>query len=320
MKIQKHFFIGILTLMFVPNQVFGQLTLVDYLSQSTVTVQELTNCSFEQVCSEVDTTTSLGWQIGTPSKTKFDSAYSVSNAIVTDTLNNYPINTVMHFDLEVQNNIPHANLIEFWHKLDSDTLLDGGFIEVSKDSGVTWVNLLAEFQNNPNLLTTENFYSFTDTLFNHEKGFSGSIHEWKKVRILIDWSYPVKTSWPLGNFQLRFNFISDTVETNKEGWMIDNLTVSEVINSLSIAEENQINPLIYPNPAKETITLDIPSSIDFSTSLTFKVMDLTGREIQKYKITTNQTSLDIQNWSTGVYSVLLINDDNILHTQKIIKL
>ena len=32
------------------------------------------------------------WQIGVPSKTIFDSAYSLTHAIVTDTLNAYPVN------------------------------------------------------------------------------------------------------------------------------------------------------------------------------------------------------------------------------------
>ncbi|MDA3953800.1 MAG: transposase [Bacteroidales bacterium] len=36
------------------------------------------------------------WQIGTPNKTFFDSAYSSPNAIITDTVNYYPINNKVH--------------------------------------------------------------------------------------------------------------------------------------------------------------------------------------------------------------------------------
>ncbi len=87
----------------------------------------------------------------------------------------------MYFDLHVQNNIPNANLIEFWHKLDSDSLLDGGFIEVSKDTGLTWVNLLIEDSLNPQMtIMSENFYTFSDALYSGEKGFSGAVSEWKK--------------------------------------------------------------------------------------------------------------------------------------------
>ena len=41
------------------------------------------------------------WQIGKPQKTVFDSAYSYPNAIVTDTLNPYPVNDTSVFMIKV---------------------------------------------------------------------------------------------------------------------------------------------------------------------------------------------------------------------------
>jgi hypothetical protein len=321
MKTKLHLFkavFAIVPFITLSFNIKAQMPLADYLNQPTVTVQELSNCNFEQVCPEVDTATSAGWQIGIPSKTLFDSAYSVTNAIVTDTLNDYPLNSNMHFDLQVQNNIPHANLIEFWHKLDSDSLLDGGYIEVSKDTGVTWVNLLEEFEDNPHLLITENFYSSSDTLYNGEKGFSGSISEWKKVRVLIDWSYPVKAFWPAGDFQIRFKFISDNVETNKEGWVIDNLTISEVINSVGVVEQNRINPLIYPNPTTDQFTIQFNQQ-EPKEELIIVVYNTLGQEVANQKVIALNHIISLKENPKGIYKLIVKNSNTIVYNSTVVK-
>lgn len=51
---------------------------------------------------QIDTTSSNNiWQVGQPSKTFFDSAYSPVNAIVTDTINSYPVNNHSAFDIYI---------------------------------------------------------------------------------------------------------------------------------------------------------------------------------------------------------------------------
>lgn len=312
--------IGLLPIMLLSQTTIGQLSLSDYLNLPTVHVQELSNCNFEQLCTGVDTTNSIDWQIGTPSKTHFDSAYSVTNAIVTDTLTNYPLNSNMHFDLHVQNNIPHGNLIEFWHKLDSDSLLDGGFIEVSKDTGVTWVNLLEEDSLNPQMtIMSENMYSSSDSLYNGEKGFSGSISEWKKVRILIDWGYPVKaSSWPLGDFQLRFKFISDNIETNKEGWMIDNLTVSQVLNSQSVVEESFLKPIIYPNPTTNNLTVQFNESTNIE-GLSVSIYNALGQEISSEEVRTMSHSVSLKENAKGIYRLIIKENNRVVYNSSIVK-
>ncbi len=48
--------VGLLPIVFLTQTSLGQLSLSDYLNLPTVTTQELSNCSFEYLCSEVDTT------------------------------------------------------------------------------------------------------------------------------------------------------------------------------------------------------------------------------------------------------------------------
>ena len=87
------------------------------------------------------------WQIGAPQKIFFNSAYSVPNTIVTDTINFYPVNNQSSFDLYVGAfnmggmwgwNYPLDIFIDFRHKYDTDTLIDGGYITVSWDK---WIDM-----------------------------------------------------------------------------------------------------------------------------------------------------------------------------------
>lgn len=77
---------------------------------------------------------------------------------------------------------------------------------------------------------------------------------------------------------------------------------------------------IYPNPTKDNFTLEIPNEIDITVPLTFKVMDLLGRTVGQYQIESHQTIFNSQNWATGVYTGILMQDNHIIHTQKLIKL
>ena len=54
---------------------------------------------------ELDTSNSNIWQIGASQKIIFDSAATVPNAIVTDTINSYPVNNVSRFTIKIHNQI-----------------------------------------------------------------------------------------------------------------------------------------------------------------------------------------------------------------------
>lgn len=71
------------------------------------------SCFFEEICPivKIDTTMPNNlWQIGKPQKPFFSSSHSPSNAIVTDTINSYPINNDSYFDI-VHTGYGNGNLI-----------------------------------------------------------------------------------------------------------------------------------------------------------------------------------------------------------------
>ena len=87
------------------------------------------------------------WQVGTPSKTILDDAYTAPYALITDTARLITEQIKHSFILKGQRPW-YANAIRKWHvgsyqKCQFDTL-SGGYIEVSYNKGETWTNIVLD--------------------------------------------------------------------------------------------------------------------------------------------------------------------------------
>mgnify|MGYP001243312470 CR=1 FL=1 len=144
------------------------------------------------------------WQVGTPNKTIFDSAYTVPNALVTDTINTYPINntsSVMFWNIVSL----CACDVSFRYKINSDTLLDYGKVEVSGNGGLTWTEITSYWIGPPPV-------------------FSGNSKGWKSA--FFEFGPTELFNSQLGDTILfKFTFTSDGIETHKDGWMIDDIII-----------------------------------------------------------------------------------------------
>lgn len=235
----------------------------------------LDTITFEEVYPylEVDTSAQNIWEIGRPHKIYFDSAHVSMNAIVTDTINNYPINNHSYFDVK----LGYFNYGSFYgydvflglnHKYDTDSLLDGCYITVSHDYGQTWRNVMNDSSSyfdggywcmNPQYGTTTNMYNtYADSLFNGEWGFSGRSNGW----VWSDFGWhecPVKStpSTRPDTMIIRFNFISDSIDNNKEGWMIDNINLFAIPlgGNVDLAEQETLS--VYPNPSSDLMYVQL---------------------------------------------------------------
>ena len=258
------------------------------------------------------------WQIGKPHKTIFDSAYSHPNAIVTDTIHYYPPNnfsafTVKIFDPAWMSLTAPSPCIEFsfMHKFDMDSLKDGGYIEISYNNGITWTNIA----NDTNGFGNPDFYYYSSSppiIANGNAAFTGSSHGWQQVLMEgVDWDI-FSNPFPV---YLRFVFYSDSILTNKEGWMIDNLDLCMgCANCMPGIEEKQGNGLIsiFPNPVNNVLTVEAPlkSKIEISNNK--------GQFLKTFNTTNKETTIDVSDLSGGVYIVTVKTDKRIV-TKKIIK-
>jgi len=241
------------------------------------------------------------WKIGEPVKSNFDSAYSIPIAIVTDTLNVYPINTTSSFIFKIESN--DYTYIRFMHKYDTDSLLDGSIIQISYDNGANWINILKDTISSISLI---NFYSISDTIQSimSEPGFTGNSGGW--INSQIHFTHPI-------NLTFRFTFVSDGIQTNKDGWMIDNFFFGAI--RTTIVERklfSQVN--IYPNPANNKLHI----KFDHPTLFTYSLYDLTGMElIVSNKAFLNKAQVNTESLTPGIYFLKILSENEYL-TKKIV--
>jgi hypothetical protein len=184
------------------------------------------------------------WSIGHPAKTVFMAAFSNPNVIATDLSEPYPVNDTSSFTI-----IHIAS--DGWHttypKIDiggryfvnSDTLTDYGYMEFSSDHGHTW--LMADS------FSIQCTWGATLEL----PVFSGNSNGWQHFYYCI---LP-PTTVNLGDTILyRFTFITDGIQTNKDGLMFDDLHFEDWSEGI---EERQNDNLVsvYPNPVSDMLTV-----------------------------------------------------------------
>ncbi len=71
---------------------------------------------------------------------------------------------------------------------------------------------------------------------------------------------------------------------------------------------------VYPNPARNLFTIDVPDS-----HFTLSVYDFTGRKILTDVWTLNSTEIDCSEWMNGMYFVQFVTDQGISFSQPVMK-
>lgn len=239
------------------------------------------------------------WQIGQPQKTYFNAAFTIPNAMVTDTINAYPNNCFSEFTVKTPTyiNFWGGVSMSFFHKFQTDTLLDGGTILISND-GQSWVNIL---YSQGLIFMPFNYFQHNDSVTSlNEPGFSGQSDGWQQTSIY--WNYP-----PGDTLWVKFKFTSDNIQTNKDGWMIDSLVFTYDLG-IGIEKTMQKNSYhLAPNP------------IDGQSVLTFHQTDvnagvfiysITGQLINSIeKIENGQVILDQNSFVPGIYSFAIFQSE-----------
>ncbi len=241
------------------------------------------------------------WQIGIPHKTVFDSAYSPVNVIVTDTTNTYKPNDTSVFMFAV---IPGpSSRYWHWHTLgglyyaNSDTLTDFGRIEFSPNKGLTWINILED--------TTG--LVLWDSWGTQKPVLTGNSNGWKQFRCRINIPDSIHV-FELSRFSdtmlYKFTFITDSVETYKDGLMFDDISIYEGIESVTdpYASNNLIT--VYPTPAQSTLRVSYAQPMHQPQIRITNSMGQTMRIMNHY----TATDIDISDLPNGVYMLQCADD------------
>jgi hypothetical protein len=248
-------------------------------------------------------------------------------------MNVYPINNLSSFELMVGDFNTGGSysggevFIDFRHKYDSDSLLDGGYITVSWDNGQTWTNIIEDnstyFQITPHNQWSQygntNLYNHTSLLYNGEHGFSGNSGNW--VHSCMAWYIiPVnkRIDLPPDTMRLRFNFISDGIHHNHDGWMIDQIRIFalDLGNGIQDYFAGKKHSYFFPNPVETTATFKLYKTCH---DVHYELMDGRGTIISKSdRRTCNEFIFDRSGITPGIYIMRLFIDNQFTDFHKII--
>jgi hypothetical protein len=245
------------------------------------------------------------WQIGRPQKTVFDSALSYPNAIVTDTTQAYPTNDTSSFII-AQSTLAgwwsHGTAKLYgWYKVNSDSLTDYGTIELSVDSGATWINILTD--------TQYHFFDTTIGTYQNRPILTGNSNGWQYFAVNFH-NFLDSFALPWGSLVLlKFTFVSDSVQTNKDGLMFDQLYLYDWYFSIDDVSKQNIPVSVYPNPATSAIFLKEQTDIAYHKRQLI-IRDVFGRVLRNTGYSNNEViRVDVNDLPSGLYSYQLSYDD-----------
>ncbi|MBS1587553.1 MAG: T9SS type A sorting domain-containing protein [Bacteroidetes bacterium] len=242
------------------------------------------------------------WQIGRPQKSIFDSAYSVPNALVTDSVHTYPghdtsVVTLMHFPYVYS---PMFSLT-FYYKLD---MHPGALvkIEISGDRGQNWIDPMTED-------TTYMFY-----WGGPKPRLDTQVHNWTKFELnMEDWGNAFAggpLSFPhyriADTVLFRFTYATGAIATTHDGWVMDNFEIENPITEGYVSQVRNDDLLqVYPNPSKGALQLNSGRNDDAK----IEVSDLAGRLLYRTMTKQAATSLELP-VPDGIYILKYISDKN----------
>lgn len=260
----------------------------------------------------LDTTATNIWQVGNPNKAVFTSALSGSYCLVTDTLNTYPQGNTSSFTIDWLHSLDNSCSFEgglsliFVHSVNTDSL-SGCKIEASSDS-VNWYNIF-DAQNgqggfSAGIYKVDNFntppiqtFLFTpDTLFNGELGFKGS-YAADTFYLYFNWNIVREV---FGSF-LRFSFVSDSLSTPADGWMIDDVVLGTYMTFGAVNESLSRSIKTYPNPTSDKLAFDIDEK-QFKPT-TYSITNIVGQQLSQGTFTAKP--LDVSALTPGAYIITL---------------
>lgn len=286
--------------------------------------------SFETPTSKImiDTSENNIWQIGTPDKIFFDTAHSGVKAILTDSVNSYPINDTSSFIYVIRN--PYTETcftsMEFWHKYDMDTLTDIGIIEASYNGGNSWVVVNDSSEVSPwgsFFWWDDDFHEANGNYTIHPLTTTGKSDGWILSRFNWQWWIPVKSNdsiiYPLDSLMIKFIFISDSIETNREGWLIDDiLTASAEWQLCSDIKESTINNSmrIYPNPFSQQTVIEFKDELNNSN---INIYNSTGLKVKEIRNVFGQSILiQRENLPSGIYYLVITKNGKMVGKNKVV--
>jgi hypothetical protein len=238
------------------------------------------------------------WKITKPSKLKFNSSYNGEYAILSDSNNYYAkdINASFQFKINLEF-CEDQFYMHFFHKFDFELSKDGGVIETSYDNGLTWHNIVSDTLLIKYAEDIQGFYQNSSKIKsnNESPGYTGTVSEFSEVRLITE-CQGYKTN-NIDTLLFRYTITSDSIESNNEGWILDNFILGYIL--VGIKDYQDTNIIIKPNPASDYISIILPNQLINSS----EVLTMNGVILMK----SNNCELDVSELPEGLYLIRINN-------------
>ncbi|WP_290696622.1 M4 family metallopeptidase [Lacinutrix sp.] len=194
----------------------------------------------------------------------------------------------------------------FNHYVSTEPNWDGGNIKYKIDNGAWAILPASAFTSNAynGILNTsdnpmQNQEAFTGTDPGSNKGSWGtSIIDLSSIGVMAN-----------STIQIRFDFGTDGCN-GREGWYLDEVTVYNCANVLSVSEFDTISNLvkIYPNPSNGIFNLTKTGQVNLVKA---EIYDINGRFIQSVDLSSmNKTkAIDLSNVTSGLYFMTITSQE-----------
>jgi hypothetical protein len=161
---------------------------------------------------------------------------------------------------------------------------------------------------------TENLYTKSDTLFGGMAGFSGRSNGWITTSFAWENCAVKSASYGLDTVIIRFNFLSDSTDNDKEGWVIDDIQLFSIeIGSYIANNTGQSLFEVFPNPAGEYAV--VRSSLAITR---LEIIDYSGKLIRSLFPNSFETNIDVDGMPEGIYLIRAFNGNSYIGTNKIL--
>jgi len=151
---------------------------------------------------------------------------------------------------------------------------------------------------------------------NGEGYFSGNSGGW--VTTYFSWHYlPVKSAFEIGDtIVIRFNFESDSINSGKEGWMIDNIRLYSGDLGGGIKDIKNGKFKIYPNPMNETTTIELNENY---SKIEVEILNSSGQLIEQRTFSNKRIiNINKNNLQPGIYLLKIKSGSSLIGTNKLI--
>ncbi|MEO8149022.1 MAG: T9SS type A sorting domain-containing protein [Bacteroidia bacterium] len=262
-------------------------------------------------------TPNSSWQIGTPAKVNLIGAHTGAKCWVTNLVNDYPDedeSSLFSPVFNVKTNTCYE--LRFWQNFDMDLFNDGGTIEYSIDSALTWQQF-GQGGDQTNWMNATYIAAFGGPPVH--AGWTGYTGGWVE-------SYHNFESIQNGTVIFRWRFASDQSNT-ADGWAIDDVCFKEVASPCvtSVGEPLAEGFYLYqnvPNPASDVTKIKF--SLPASGKAELKVTNVMGQvvDIPVNNVVTSAgmhtVDLNARNLSPGIYYYSLKYDDKTITRRMVI--